>query len=281
MLALLSTVRPTMAPSSTVKRWAPFMWTHPFSDVPSNRLIQPSAGWRRRARSGRRGLLAILRQREGDDRVAGLRRVLAAAAGGDGDVLPAVDHVEARRGVAAGGQLVLPQHASRALLERPDLLVRGRGDEDHPAGRRHRAAEIERAGVADALLDQLRVFAERHLPDDVALDEIDGVQRAPGRRDRRHAVRIEEQRVAVDRVAIGSASPGSLRPASPGGVFRNAASALELARAELPERRHGVAALRDRPSRSPAAVRLRSTSAGVCGGVPWRAAPWQAAQVRS
>ena len=43
MLALDSTVLPTMAPSSTVKRWAPFMWTQPFNEAPSNRSIQPSA----------------------------------------------------------------------------------------------------------------------------------------------------------------------------------------------------------------------------------------------
>src|SRR5688572_18951305 len=42
-LALDSTVLPTMAPSSTEKRWAPFMWTHPFNEDPSKRLIQPSA----------------------------------------------------------------------------------------------------------------------------------------------------------------------------------------------------------------------------------------------
>ena len=35
MPALASTVRPTIAPSSTVKRWAPFMWTQPFRDFPS------------------------------------------------------------------------------------------------------------------------------------------------------------------------------------------------------------------------------------------------------
>src|SRR5688500_11933395 len=42
MLALLSTVLPTMAPSSTVKRCPPFIWTHPSRDVPSNRSIHCS-----------------------------------------------------------------------------------------------------------------------------------------------------------------------------------------------------------------------------------------------
>ena len=44
MLALLSTVRPTIAPSSTVNRWAPFIWTHPSSEEPSKRSIQSSDG---------------------------------------------------------------------------------------------------------------------------------------------------------------------------------------------------------------------------------------------
>ena len=148
MLALLSTVRPTMAPSSTVKVCAPFMWTQPFSVVPSKRSIQPIA----RLRSGRSRRAAVvvgLRQRERDDRVAGLRGVLAAAAGGNRDVLPAVDHVDARRRIAAGRQLVLPQHPARVLLEGADLLVGGGRDEDHAAGRRDRAAEVHRAGVAD------------------------------------------------------------------------------------------------------------------------------------
>jgi hypothetical protein len=39
------------------------------------------------------------------------------------------DHVDAWRRVAAGRQLVFPQHTARALLERSDLLVGGRGDE--------------------------------------------------------------------------------------------------------------------------------------------------------
>ena len=169
--------------------------------------------------------------------------VLAAAPGRDHDVLPAVDHVQARRRVAACRQLVLPEHASRALFERPDFLVRRGGDEDHAAGRRHRAAEVERSGVANALRDELRVLAERHLPDNLPLDEIDGVERAPGRRDRRHAVRIEEQRIAIDRVAIGNRRRSPARVTSPGGVFRNARQ------------------------------RARARAAGIVGTPAWRCGP--------
>ena len=162
MLALLSTVRPTMAPSSTVNVCAPFMWTQPFS-VDAVEQVDPVASDVGRLGGGSTAARVVisLRQRKRDDRIARLRGVLAAASGGNRDVLPAVDHVHARRGVAAGGQLMLPEHAARVLLERADLLVGRRRDEDQASRRRDRSAEVQRAGVADALRDELRILAER------------------------------------------------------------------------------------------------------------------------
>ena len=197
-----------MAPSSTVKRWAPFKCAQPVSVDPSNRSIQPSAeGCRSACR--RRTFEASRRQRERDDRIARLRAVLAAAPRRDHDVLPSIDHVQARRRIAARRQLMLPEHASRALFERPDLLVGRGGDEDHPAGRRNRAAEVQASGIADALRDELRVLPERHLPGNLPFDEVDRVERAPGWRDRRHTVRIQEQWIAIDGVAIGTILDGA------------------------------------------------------------------------
>src|SRR3712207_8789963 len=43
---------------------------------------------------------------------------LAAAAGRDGDVLAAVDHIGRGRGITAGFQLVLPEQLPGALVER-------------------------------------------------------------------------------------------------------------------------------------------------------------------
>ena len=257
------------------------MWTQPFSVVPSNSLIQPS---RRRPDARRVGeCRAALRQREGDDRVARLRRVLAAAAGGDHDVLPAVDHVDARRGIAAGGQLMLPQHAARVLFERANLLVRRRGDEDHAARGRDRAAEVERAGIADALRDQLGILAERHLPENVPLDEVDGVQRAPGRRDRRHAVRIEEQRDSR-RSCTGSAAARRRRRAltSPGGVSR----IRRRARSSRAAGTGGTPACALRPCtidgldllRRPLQVERAPACAAACPGAPRRGRPRRSAR---
>ena len=108
------------------------------------------------------------------------------------DVLPAVDHVDARRRVAAGRQLMLPEHRPECFSNARIFSSAVAAMKITPPAVATAPPKFMRAGVADALRDELRVLAERDLPEDLALDEIDRVQRAPGRRDGRHAVRIEE-----------------------------------------------------------------------------------------
>ena len=63
-------------------------------------------------------------QRKGDIGIAASRTHFAATAGND-DKLSAVDRIGGRRGIAAGGQLGLPQHFSSLLVESPKHLVLG------------------------------------------------------------------------------------------------------------------------------------------------------------
>ena len=120
----------------------------------------------------------------------GWRAVLAAAAGNH-DVLPAVHHVGGWRGIPGKRQRRLPQQFARQLVERAQLAIEiGGGDEEQAAGGDDGPAVVVAAGVAQALRDELGIFAERNLPANRAGVEIDRVQRAPRRRDRRIAVRI-------------------------------------------------------------------------------------------
>src|SRR5687767_5360835 len=89
--------------------------------------------------------------------VAGFGAELAGAAGGDEDVLAAADHIGRRRGVAADGEIVLPERLARFLVERAKALVFGGGDKDEAAGGDNRAAEGFRAGLRDAAGFQFRV----------------------------------------------------------------------------------------------------------------------------
>ena len=97
---------------------------------------------------------------------------------------------------------MLPQELARGLVERAKLAVEQRGADEHePARRHHGAAVVLRAGIPQALRDELRILAKRNLPGEFAAVEIDGRERAPGWPDRRVALVVRELRVAVDPVA--------------------------------------------------------------------------------
>src|SRR5262245_6467615 len=183
-------------------------------------------------------------QREGDDGVARLRRILSAAARRNRPILPAVDHVDAGRRVPTRWQLVFPEHSAGGLFECTELFVRCCRDEDESSASRDSTAEIEAAGVADALCHELGILAEWNLPQQIARDEIDGVQCSPGWSYSGHPVLIEKQRVSIDRETIRRA-------------FRASGSA------RLPRRRFDTSTAR--------AVR----AAGTAGMPAWRCAPAQ------
>src|SRR6185312_2713746 len=69
------------------------------------------------------------------------------------------------------------------------------------AARSHNtAAVIFGAGIPQSLLRQLRIFAKRNFPNELAGIEIDGVQGAPGRLNSRVTVGIEKLVVSVEAV---------------------------------------------------------------------------------
>src|SRR5579871_5218882 len=127
-----------------------------------------------------------------------------------------------------------------------ELLVETRrADEKQAAGSHYRTSIVVAAGILQSFGRQLGNLAERNLPTDLALIEIDRVQCAPGRRNRGVAVGTEE-----DHLSIGAVL-------EPVGVLRRAlgiARAILAAHQELhdvidgriPERRearHAAAAL--------------------------------------
>ena len=120
-----------------------------------------------------------------------------AATRGDDEILPAVDFVGGRRGVAGGGHRRLPQERARGLVEGADLpVVVRRRDEDQAAGGDDRAAVVLAAGILQSLRHELGILAERNLPRVLAGIQVDGVERAPRRRGCGIAVRVEELPVA-------------------------------------------------------------------------------------
>src|SRR5690242_12692228 len=84
---------------------------------------------------------SLLRQGEGDEGVAALGALLAAAAGGDQDVLFAGDGVGAGGRVAAGGEWGVPEQFAGFRVVGVEAFVFGAADEDETAGGDDRAAE--------------------------------------------------------------------------------------------------------------------------------------------
>src|SRR5262245_3657826 len=120
-------------------------------------------------------------QRERHVRAARWCAVLAAAASNH-DVLPAIHYVHRRRGTAGKGQLRFPEQFASELVVGVELLVpTGGTDEEQPVRSNYGPAVIVRTCVRDAFGDQLGILAERNLPADLSLVQIDGVERAPGR----------------------------------------------------------------------------------------------------
>src|SRR5690606_844779 len=131
------------------------------------------------------------RQREGDVLIT-RRRPHLPAAGRDYDVLPPVDLVRGRGGVASGRKVGLPEDLARPFVEGAELLVRRGTDEDQAAGGHGRPAVVLCPRSRDSPRRQLLELAERHCPQVFTGVQVDGVERSPGRLDGRIALRIEE-----------------------------------------------------------------------------------------
>ena len=72
--------------------------------------------------------------------------------------------------------------------------------------------------MAQAFGGQLGILAEGNLPGDLALVQVDGVERSPRRLDGRIAIRIEELVIAVVPVPLFD-RPGTARDGGYGQVF--------------------------------------------------------------
>ena len=73
----------------------------------------------------------------------------------------------------------------------------GGTNEEKPTGGHQGPAVILASRVANTFRHELRKLSERDLPGDFAAIQIDGVERAPGRRDSRVAVGVEKLIVAI------------------------------------------------------------------------------------
>ena len=215
---------------------------------------------------------------------AARRRAVLAAAARDDDVLPAVDHVGRRRRVAGRGQRRLPEQLAGQLVVGAELLVEvRRADEQQAARGDDRAAVVVAAGVGQPLRGQLGILAERDLPADRAGVEIDRVQRAPRRRDRRIAVRIEQQmcsrRCGTSASSDRFVTAGSAALSLP--VMRKSTRSLMLRAAHVGECRHAAGALADdrRDLLARAGASPMPTSDGAAGE-PCDPSPWQRRALR-
>src|SRR5262249_48487507 len=149
-------------------------------------------------------------QAERHERIARFGSQLAGTAGRDDDVLAAVDLIGRRGRVAPGRERVFPEKPTGLLVEGVDPLVLRAGDEYQAAGRHDRAAEGLGARSRDPAGGQLDVFAEGNPPGEFTRVEVDRVQDAPGRLDRRVPLVVQE--IMVARESIGSISGQVARP---------------------------------------------------------------------
>src|SRR5581483_128965 len=130
------------------------------------------------------------------------------AAGGNDEKLPSAGfgHVGHRRGSAAGGQWRFPDLPARLDVESTDKRVNGPGDEDQSSRSDNRAAQADRSrGNRRMTAAKILHRAERYLPPDFALAQINGREQAPGRR-RTRQVRWslnESAKQAVGRSGLG------------------------------------------------------------------------------
>ena len=209
----------------------------------------------------------ITGQGEGDQRVAHRRAQRAVTAGGD--------HDELLRPGRAGRSSASPDRRPAARRSRapPGLDVEGahresqrRADEDEAAGGDQRAAEVRASpSRAPPARPPSRGRAERDLPADIAGREIDGGQRAPGRRIARHAER-RQQRLAIHPVGRASCGANS-RPAARRGALRARSCSRGTSVHHERERvRGGRSAARapDRATRCPSSRRRRARERRAC-----------------
>src|SRR5665213_3301437 len=84
-------------------------------------------------------LLACALEREHEDAVAALEIELRVAAGGDGDVLLAVDGIRHRRRIDAGAAIVLPQLVAVLRIERLEPAVALAVEHEPPCRSQHAA----------------------------------------------------------------------------------------------------------------------------------------------
>src|ERR1700722_3236874 len=96
--------------------------------------------------------VAMRRQRERDIDTARWPFRVAAAAGGDDDVLLAIDHVGGRGGMSREGQRCLPEKFSGAAVEGVHLAVEDGGADEDDAARSHDGTTVVfRSGVVHPL----------------------------------------------------------------------------------------------------------------------------------
>ena len=74
----------------------------------------------------------------------------------------------------------MPKKFAGCFVEGVELFIFGAADEDEAAGSDDGAAEIFRAGLRNAARGQFGKFAERHLPENFAFVEVDGIESAQG-----------------------------------------------------------------------------------------------------
>src|SRR5947207_14810820 len=132
---------------------------------------------------------------------AGRRFGVFAAAGSDHNVLFAINFVRDRRRIAGERKRSFPQQVACRLVEHTKLLVIiGSTDKDQPARGNDRPTIVFTSRVLHSLIGEFRIFANRNFPLEVTGIQVNRVQRAPWRSNRRISLRFEKPGVSVKTV---------------------------------------------------------------------------------
>src|SRR6516165_6306599 len=146
--------------------------------------------------------LLLLWKRKGNVGGSLRARRIARATGSDYDVLLAIDHVCAGRSVAGKREIPLPEQLASLRVERVQLAVEERGtDEQHSARCKDRTTIVFGSRISHAVCSEFGIVTERNLPKILTRVQVDGVECAPGRRDRGIAVRIKKLAVAGEAIS--------------------------------------------------------------------------------
>src|SRR6185437_1142544 len=99
-------------------------------------------------------------QRERDHLIAALRVGFCMSARGNDDILAPLPYIGHRRCLSARGQAAAPQFLAGLGVERAQVIVERRPDEDNPARRRDRPAKIRRARLLaqDIFRERRQIF---------------------------------------------------------------------------------------------------------------------------